>query len=125
MTFTILYVEDNPYSVRLMEMAFKRYSDYRLLIATNGQTGFEITLKQQPDLILMDINLPDITGWELTKKLRENPATQHIPIIAVTANSLEQYQQESMDAGCNAHLNKPVHHLTLLSYIKDLLSPAS
>lgn len=123
MSHTILYVEDNPYSVRLMEIAFKRYTDYRLIIATNGRSGLEMTIKQQPDLILMDINLPDITGWELTRQLRENSATQHIPIIAVTAINLEQYQKQSLDAGCNMHLNKPVHHNTLLKHISDLLGP--
>ena len=89
MTAKLLYVEDNPYSVYLMQFYLRRHQDYKLTIATDGQSGWEQALLQEPDLIMMDINLPDINGWELTRKLKAHPLTKNIPIIAVTSLTME------------------------------------
>jgi CheY-like chemotaxis protein len=122
MPIKLLYIEDNPFSVRLMQLFLRRYQNYSLVIATNGQQGWEQTLSYEPDLILMDINLPDMTGWDLTRKLRSHPLTKHIPIIAITSVNLKRYHEMSLEAGMNLHLDKTTHHKQILKHIEDLLN---
>ncbi|MCU1285057.1 MAG: sensor hybrid histidine kinase [Acidobacteriales bacterium] len=105
---TILYVEDNPANLKLVEQLILRRPDLRLLTAVNGTLGVEVARASQPDAILMDINLPGISGVEALKILREDPLTAHIPVIALTANAMERDIQKGLKAGFLLYLTKPI-----------------
>ena len=117
----ILIVEDNPVHTRLMEMTL-RDKNYTILKATNGEEALVIAMKEQPDLIMMDLNLPKMTGFEVVKKLRENPAFSHTPIIALTAYPLEGDSQRIIDSGCDMYLTKPINTRELPEVIAEMLS---
>ncbi len=122
MAINLLYIEDNPFSVNLMQLYLRRYNQYSLCIETNGQSGWEHILTHQPDLILVDINLPDMTGWDLARKLRSHPDTMKIPVIAITSVNSKHYHELSMEAGIDLHLNKSTHYTKILKHINDLLN---
>jgi CheY-like chemotaxis protein len=105
---TLLYVEDNPANMMLVEQIIARYSNIHLLTAVNGNSGIEIARLSQPEVILMDINLPDISGSEAMKILRADPATFHIPVIALSANALPRDIKNSLAAGFFQYLTKPI-----------------
>ena len=105
---TLLYVEDNPANLKLVEQIIARHPDIRLLTAVNGKSGIEIARASRPEVILMDINLPDISGYEALKILRSDPATTHIPIIAISANAMPQDIERSLKAGFLRYLTKPI-----------------
>jgi PAS domain S-box-containing protein len=105
---TLLYVEDNPANLTLVEQLIARRSDIRLLTAVNGTLGIEIARASQPEVILMDINLPGISGIEALKILREDPATAHIPVVALSANAMQRDTKKGMEAGFFYYLTKPI-----------------
>jgi PAS domain S-box-containing protein len=105
---TLLYVEDNPANLTLVEQLIARRSDIRLLTAVNGTLGIEIARASQPEVILMDINLPGISGIEALKILREDPATAHIPVVALSANPMQRDTKKGMEAGFFYYLTKPI-----------------
>ncbi len=105
---TLLYVEDNPANMRLIEELISRRPDMRLLSAINGNLGIELARQSQPEVILMDINLPGMSGIEAMKILREDPATAHIPVIALSANAMPRDIQKGLQAGFFWYLTKPI-----------------
>ena len=105
---TLLYVEDNPANLKLVEQLIARRSDMRLLTAVNGTLGIELARAAQPDVILMDINLPGISGIEALKILRDDPATAHIPIVALSANAMPRDIEKGLEAGFFRYLTKPI-----------------
>ena len=105
---TLLYVEDNPANLKLVEQIIARRPDIRLLTAVNGNSGIEIARDNQPEVILMDINLPGISGIEALKILREDPATAHIPIVALSANAMPRDIEKGLQAGFFWYLTKPI-----------------
>jgi CheY-like chemotaxis protein len=105
---TLLYVEDNPANLKLVEQIIARHPDIRLLTAVNGILGIEMARNKQPDVVLMDINLPDINGFDALKILREDPATAHIPVIAVTANAMPLDIERGLKAGFFRYITKPI-----------------
>ncbi|MBC7804037.1 MAG: response regulator [Candidatus Parcubacteria bacterium] len=105
---TLLYVEDNPANLELAEQLISRRCDLRLLSAADGNLGVEYARAYLPEVILMDINLPGINGIEAMKILRADPATAHIPIIALSANAMPRDIKRGMDAGFLAYLTKPI-----------------
>ena len=105
---TLLYVEDNPANLMLVEELIARRPDIRLLSATSGKCGIELAQACLPDVILMDINLPDISGIEALRILSHDPATAHIPIIALSANAIPGDIQKGMDAGFFSYFTKPI-----------------
>ena len=105
---SVLYVEDNPANMRLVEQIIARHPDLKLLTAVNAYGGIEIARNKQPDLILLDINLPDISGFEALKILREDPVTVHIPVIAISANAMPTDIKRGMKAGFFRYLTKPI-----------------
>lgn len=117
----LLYIEDNPYCVELMQLYLRRNPEYLLIVATDAMTGWEQAIYHEPALILMDINLPDMTGWELTDKLRHHVLTRSIPIIAVTSLTLRQSYEASRQAGIDLHISKSIHRQQLLHHIENLL----
>jgi len=117
---TILYVEDNELNRKIVRDLLRRTS-YRLIEAPDGEAGVTIAREQRPDLILMDIQLPKISGIEATRRLRAEAATAATPIIAITSFALSGDEQRAMDAGASAYLAKPYSPFTLLSMIRKLL----
>ncbi|MGA9750234.1 MAG: PAS domain S-box protein [Acidobacteriota bacterium] len=105
---TLLYVEDNPANLKLVEQLIGRRPDLRLLSAVNGSSGIALARQNQPDVILMDINLPGISGYEALTILCSDPATAHIPVLAISANAMPGDIQKGLDAGFFRYLTKPV-----------------
>jgi CheY-like chemotaxis protein len=105
---SLLYVEDNPANMKLVEDIISRYPNIQLLTAVNGYDGIEIARTSQPNVIMMDINLPGISGLEALKILRENPATAHIPVIAISANALPLDIELGLKAGLFLYITKPI-----------------
>jgi PAS domain S-box-containing protein len=105
---TLLYVEDNPANLQLVERLISRRNDLRMLTATDGNRGVELARTCLPDVILMDINLPGISGIEALKILREDAATAHIPVVALSANAMPRDIQKGMEAGFFRYLTKPI-----------------
>jgi len=105
---TLLYVEDNPANLKLVEQLIARRPDIRLLSAVNGNLGIELARDTQPEVILMDINLPGISGIEALKILREDPATAHIPVVALSANAMQRDIEKGLQAGFFWYLTKPI-----------------
>ena len=106
--YTLLYVEDSPANLDLVEKLIARRPDMRLLTAVNGTLGIELARASLPDLILMDIHLPGMSGIEALKILREDSATMHIPVIALSANAIPADIKRGLDAGFFRYLTKPV-----------------
>jgi len=104
----LLYVEDNPANLKLVEQLIARRPDLRLLTAVNGSLGIELARSEQPEIILLDINLPDINGLAVLKKLREDPTTSHIPIVALSANAMPRDIEKGLAAGFFRYLSKPI-----------------
>jgi PAS domain S-box-containing protein len=105
---TLLYVEDNPANMRLVEQLIERRPDIRLITAINGMLGIELARTAQPTLILMDINLPGISGIEALKTLRADPATAHIPVVALSANAMYRDIEKGLEMGFFRYLTKPI-----------------
>ena len=105
---TLLYVEDNPANLVLVEQLIARRGDLTMLTAINGHLGIQMARAHQPDVILMDINLPGISGYGVLKVLLEDAATAHIPIMALSANAVPRDIQKGMDAGFFRYLTKPI-----------------
>jgi len=105
---TLLCVEDNPANLKLVEELIARRPDLRLLTAVNGTLGIELARAAQPEMILMDVNLPDISGIEAMKILREDPVTAHIPIVALSANAMPRDIKRGLEAGFFRYLTKPI-----------------
>jgi signal transduction histidine kinase/CheY-like chemotaxis protein len=106
---TVLYVEDNPANLMLVEDLIARRPDIRLLSATDGSRGIEIARACLPDMILMDINLPGISGIEAMKILREDAATAHIPVVALSGNAIPRDIRKGLEAGFFGYLTKPIN----------------
>jgi CheY-like chemotaxis protein len=96
---TLLYVEDNPANMKLVEQIIVRHPEMRLLTAVNGKRGIEIAHESRPDVILMDINLPGINGFEALNILRSDPATVHIPVVAISTNAMSCDIKKGLAAG--------------------------
>ncbi len=106
--FTLLYVEDNPANLKLVEQIIARHTDMRLLTAVNGSSGIEIARVTQPDMILMDINLPDISGIEALQILRSDPSTASIPVVALSANAMPRDIKKGLESGFFRYITKPI-----------------
>ncbi len=119
----ILYVEDNEDNVYMLKMRLELLDEFEVLIAENGQRGCEMALAEQPDLILMDLELPVIDGWGATRRLKADAATRHIPIIALSAHALSGAREKALAAGCDEFDTKPVEFERLLSTVRRLVKP--
>ena len=118
---TILIVEDNEMNRDMLSRRLKRRG-FEILFATNGEEGIEQAHAQSPDLILMDMSLPIIDGWEATRQLKASQATQKIPIIALTAHAMAGDRQRALDAGCDDFETKPIELEQLLEKIERYLT---
>lgn len=118
-TKTILYVEDNELNRKIVRDLLRRTS-YRLIEAVDGEAGIATALEQRPDLILMDLQLPKVSGLDAMRTLRNAPATAHTPVIAITSFALSGDQQKAKEAGASAYLAKPYSPFELLDVIRKL-----
>ena len=116
----ILIVEDNVQNMRLMEMTL-RDGSYILLKATDGEEALEVAIREQPDLIIMDIQLPKLSGVEVVKRLRQMPEFSSVPIIALTAYAMKGDKEKFIEAGCDAYLSKPINTRELPKIVADML----
>jgi two-component system cell cycle response regulator DivK len=116
----ILLVEDNEMNRDMLSRRLQR-KGYSVLIAVDGEQGLSTAYSEMPDLILMDISLPFIDGYEVTRRLKANPRTKHIPVIALTAHALLTDRDKAMKAGCNDYDTKPVDFSRLTEKIETLL----
>jgi CheY-like chemotaxis protein len=116
----ILYVEDNEDNVYVVQQRLTR-AGYTVLVAPDGERGLAMAAADRPDLILMDLSLPGIDGWEVTRRLKAAPATQPIPIIALTAHAMTGDREKALAAGCDDYDSKPVDFPRLRAKIEALL----
>jgi len=116
----ILYVEDNDDNIYMLERRLKR-AGYTVLIARDGAEGVAMALAELPDLILMDMGLPVVDGWEATRRIKASPQAKHIPVIALTANAMKGDREQALAAGCDDFDTKPVELPRLLKKIESLL----
>ena len=116
---TILYVEDDELNRRIVRDLLRRTS-YRLIEAVDGEAGIATALEARPDLILMDVQLPKVSGLDAIRALRGEPALAHTPIVAITSFALSGDQQKAKDAGASAYLAKPYSPFELLGVIRKL-----
>ena len=112
----ILYVEDNEDNVYMLKNRLSR-AGFSVIVATDGTQGVTMATSEQPDLILMDLTLPDINGEEATRRLKADPATKSIPVIALTANAMAGDRERAIAAGCDEFETKPVDMPRLLGKI--------
>lgn len=110
MSNKVLYIEDNPDNMMLVQRALEARG-YRLLKAVNGLSGVELAEREDVDLILLDINLPDIDGYEVARRLRASSKSSllYTPIIAITANALKGDAEKALGAGCDVYMSKPIN----------------
>jgi CheY-like chemotaxis protein len=120
----ILYVEDNEDNAYMLVRRLRRRG-YEVVVATDGEKGIEMARADAPSLILMDLSLPVLDGWEATRQLRATPETRHIPIIALSAHAMEGDRESALAAGCDDYDTKPVELERLLAKIEALLTSGS
>jgi CheY-like chemotaxis protein len=118
----ILLVEDNELNRDMLSRRLKR-RDFEVVMAFAGEEGIQMASDEQPDLILMDMSLPKIDGWEATRTLKANPETASIPVIALTAHAMKEDEQKARDAGCDDYDTKPVDFKRLLGKVNAFLNP--
>ncbi|MFC1931778.1 response regulator [Chloroflexota bacterium] len=116
----ILIVEDNPQSMRLLEILL-RPKNYILLKAIDGEEALEVAVSEKPDLIVMDMQLPRMSGLEVTGKLRQMPVFNRVPIIALTVYAMKGDKEKFIEAGCDAYLSKPINIRELPKVIDGML----
>jgi CheY-like chemotaxis protein len=114
-------VEDNLMNRDMLSRRLQR-KGYEVVLALDGQSGVEMTQSEAPDLVLMDMSLPVLDGWEATRRLKADPATQHIPVIALTAHAMSSDRGKALEAGCDDYDTKPIELPRLLGKIEALLS---
>ena len=117
----ILYVEDNDDNIFMLESRLK-HRGYDVKIARDGADGVAMAATEQPDLIVMDLGLPVMDGWEATRRIKADPATAHIPVIALSAHAMADDAAQAKAAGCDEYEPKPVSFARLLSKIQALTS---
>ena len=120
---TILYVEDNEYNRKIVRQLLARTA-YRLVEAVDGEAGVDAAFASRPDLILMDIQLPRLSGLDATRRLRADPRTAAVPIIVITSFALSGDEQKAREVGATAYLAKPYSPRDLLAKIRELLPEA-
>jgi two-component system cell cycle response regulator DivK len=120
---TILHIEDNEFNRKMIRTLLAR-TTYRLIEAVDGEDGVAVALRERPNLILMDIQLPKLSGLGATRRLRADPTTSHIPIIVTTSFALSGDAQKAIDAGASAYVAKPYSPRELLQMIRKFVPEA-
>jgi len=118
-----LYVEDNEDNIFMLKNRLSR-AGHTVVVATDGAQGVAMALSELPDMILMDLSLPVLDGWEATRRIKAALDTKHIPVIALTANAMAGDREKALAAGCDDYDTKPIELSRLLEKIKDLAERA-
>jgi two-component system, cell cycle response regulator DivK len=116
---TVLVIEDNPHNLRLAEVVLRK-GGYAVATAADGQSGLQIARASLPDAILMDIQMPGLDGFQVTRMLKADPATAPIKVLALTALAMQGDEQRVREAGCDGYLAKPYHYQDLLDSLARL-----
>lgn len=122
--FKLLLIEDNEMNRDMLSRRLQR-KGYEVIIAVDGVEGLEMARNEAPDLILMDMSLPVLDGWEATRRLKSAPETNAIPVLALTAHAITGDREKALDVGCDDYDTKPVEFSRLLGKIQELLKTAS
>jgi CheY-like chemotaxis protein len=117
----LLLVEDNEMNRDMLSRRLERRG-FQIVMALDGAEGVSMAEAEKPDLILMDMSLPVLSGWDATRSIKSNPQTQKIPVIALTAHAMETDKQRALEAGCDDYDTKPINLSALLEKIEKLLS---
>ena len=117
---TILVVEDSALNRKLVQAVLRPHG-YRLLIATDGEEGIEIATREQPDLILMDMQLPKVSGYDATRTLKSQPETKHVTIVALTAHAMADERERALAIGCDGYITKPIDTRTFPDQVRQYL----
>ena len=121
----ILYVEDNEDNVYLLKMRLELLEGFEIAVATDGAEAISAVTANSPDIILMDLNIPVINGWEATRRLKADPKTAAIPVIALSAHAMAGDREKALEAGCDDFDTKPIDFDRLLSKMKQLIDQHS
>src|SRR4029453_5533937 len=117
----VLYVEDNDDDVYMLKMRLELLGDFEVLTAEDGEKGCEVAAAEQPDIILMDLEMPVIDGWEATRRLKGNPQTRDIPVIVLSAHALAGEREKAIAAGCEEFDTKPIEFDRLVATVRRVL----
>jgi two-component system, cell cycle response regulator DivK len=120
----VLYVEDNDDNIFMLRNRLRR-AGYEVVVAMDGVQGVAAAVAEKPDLILMDLSLPQLDGWEATRRIKAAPETKHIPVIALTAHAMMGDREKALAAGCDDFDTKPVELPRLLKKIRSLTERAA
>ncbi|MBU0661613.1 response regulator [Patescibacteria group bacterium] len=117
---TALVIEDNEDNMRLITFILEK-NGYSTITAENGKMGIELALKERPDFILLDIQLPDMNGQEVLKEIRKSEIDDEIPIIAVTSYAMSGDRERLLEAGCNGYIEKPIDPVNIINQIRKVI----
>ena len=117
---TVLYIEDIPLNMRLVKKYLQSFG-IEMIEAVDGLSGLDKALQAHPDLVLVDVNLPDIDGLEVTRRLRSDNKTAELPIVALTANAMHGDRERCLNSGCDGYLAKPVSRVELINMLRSYL----
>jgi len=118
----VLYVEDNDDNVYMLKMRLELLDNFEVVVAENGEKGCAMALSERPDIILMDLEMPVVDGWEATRRLKADPQTRAIPVIALSAHALAGSREKALAAGCDEFDTKPVEFDRLVATMRRLLA---
>ena len=119
----ILYVEDNEDNIYMLKSRLERRG-FHVVVAMDGEQAVEMAVAEDPSLIIMDLSLPKVDGWEATRRLKAKEKTRHIPVVALSAHAMVGDRETALDAGCDDYDTKPVEFQRLLDKINALLTNA-
>jgi CheY-like chemotaxis protein len=117
----VLYVEDNDDNIYMLKMRLELLGEFEVLTAEDGEKGCVVAAAEQPDIILMDLEMPVVDGWEATRRLRHNPQTRDIPIIALSAHALAGERDKAIAAGCDEFDTKPIEFDRLVATVQRIV----
>ena len=118
----VLYIEDNDDDVYMLKMRLELLGDFEVLAAEDGEKGCKMAAAERPDIILMDLEMPVVDGWEATRRLRGNPQTRDIPIIALSAHALAGERDKAIATGCQEFDTKPIEFDRLVATVRRILA---
>jgi CheY-like chemotaxis protein len=118
----VLYIEDNDDNVYMLKMRLELLDEFEVLTAEDGEKGCEMAAAERPDIVLMDLEMPGIDGWEATRRLKNNPDTRDIPVIALSAHALAGSREKALAAGCDEFDTKPVEFDRLVATLRRVLA---
>jgi CheY-like chemotaxis protein len=118
----VLYVEDNDDNVYMLKMRLELLDNFEVVTAEDGAKGCAMALSERPDIILMDLEMPGVDGWEATRRLKADPQTRDIPIIALSAHALAGSREKALGAGCDEFDTKPIEFERLVATVRRLLA---